>query len=227
MDTILVVEDDKQLAASLLQGLREAGYHVVGSRSAAAMREQLRRGPVALIVLDLGLPDADGLTVLEELRAAANPVPVIITTARGQLEQRLRGLATGADDYLVKPYAFAELVARIQVQLRRIRPAEGHRHRLADLEVNVVTRTVTRAGKVVDLTPREFDLVVYLLAARGQTVTREMLAREVWKLRSWTVSADNVIDVHMSRLREKFDKNQPVRLLHTVRGIGFALRETR
>jgi DNA-binding response OmpR family regulator len=222
--TILVVEDDTNLGRSLEQGLCENGFTPTRVTNARDAQARLLAGNVALVVLDLGLPDADGLELLARWRREGQHAPVIITTARGQLSQRLQGLETGADDYLVKPYAFAELLARIHVQLRHAQQ-QSARQRLADLEVDTVTRTVTRAGKALELTPREFDLLVYLLAAHSQTVTREMLARDVWKLLSWTVSLDNVMDVHISRLREKLDKNQPTRLLHTVRGVGFALRE--
>lgn len=176
------------------------------------------------MILDLGLADGDGLVWLKELRAGGNPIPVLITTARGGIEQRVRGLELGANDYLVKPYAFAELLARIHVQLRHPHP-QTPRQRLADLVLDARTRTATRGSRQIDLTPREFDLLAYLLDANGGVVTRDMLARDVWRLRSWTRSMDNVIDVHVSRLREKIDKNQSARLLHTLRGVGFVLKE--
>lgn len=149
---------------------------------------------------------------------------VIITTARGTLEERLRGLES-ADDYLVKPYAFPELLARIHLRLRHTRQQQASQYRLADLQLDVCTRTVTRGERVIALTPREFELLAYLLDANGRVVTREMLARDVWRLRTVTSSMENVIDVHICRLRDKIDKDHPVRLLHTVRGVGFVMKE--
>lgn len=221
---ILVVEDDSHLAASLRQGLQERGFEVACVKSLQDARATLGRGSFDLVVLDLGLADADGLTLLEELRAGDNPIPILITTARGGIEQRVRGLELGADDYLVKPYAFAELLARIHVQLRH-QHQPPPRQRLADLVIDARTRTATRGGRLIDLTPREFDLLAYLLDANGGVVTRDMLARDVWRLHSWTRSMNNVIDVHISRLRDKIDKSHPARLLHTLRGVGFVLKE--
>jgi DNA-binding response OmpR family regulator len=221
---ILVVEDDKHLAESLERGLREAGFTVTRAATIREARGSIEKSKLAVVVLDLNLPDEDGLKLLTELRGSGEKIPVIVTTARGRLEQRVAGLTAGADDYLVKPYAFAELIARIHVQLRHTRQQQT-RDQIADLKLDVLARTATRDNKPLELTPREWDLLVYLLAAEGRVVTREMLARDVWKVRSWTLSMDNVIDVHISRLREKIDRNHPVKLLHTVRGVGFALKE--
>lgn len=221
---ILIIEDDARLGMSLAKGLKEAGYVVRHAATLAAARGLLRQEEVRLVVLDLGLPDGDGLDLLAECRGAESPVPILVTTARGELEARIRGLDAGADDYLVKPVAFAELLARIRAQLRRLEKAAAPRCRIADLELNLRTRAATRGGRAIELTPREFDLLAYLMEHGGQVVSRDMLARDVWRVRSRITSLDNVIDVHISRLREKIDRDQAP-LLHTVRGVGFSLRE--
>ncbi len=223
MDRVLIVEDDRRLAASLIKGLRENGFDVAEAPSLAAARTQLDAQPVDLLILDLGLPDGEGLELLAEIQAARRHLPTIITTARSALERRLDAFETGADDYLVKPYAFAELLARIRIQLRHARQGQTTMFRVGDLEVDTVTRGVTRGGEPVALSPREFDLLAFLAASAGDVVTREMLARQVWHMRSWTPSLDNAIDVHISRLRDKVDRDPACRLLHTVRGAGFRL----
>jgi DNA-binding response OmpR family regulator len=225
MTTLLLVEDDPNLAKSLTQGFRENGFAVEAVRTLAAARERLARNGIDLVILDLGLPDGDGLELLSSRPTSPKVPPVLITTARGELGERLRGLKGGAEDYLVKPYAFAELLARVQVLMRRQQPRVGSTLRVGDLEIDVLSRRAVRDGKSLDLTPREFDLLVQLALARGGVVTRAMLAREVWRQRAWTSSMDNVIDVHLSRLREKLDKDHPTRLLVTVRGVGFILKE--
>lgn len=225
MSTLLVVEDDVGLAAGLRQGLTEQGFGVVLAPTLRAARAALAQGDIDLVLLDLGLPDGDGLDLLGELRGAAGAPLVLVTSARGELEERLRGLEGGAEDYLVKPYAFAELVARVRILVRRVQNAAPARVEVADLSLDMVARRACRGGQWLDLTPREFDLLVRLALARGEVVSRDTLAREVWRMRSWTASMDNVIDVHMSRLRDKVDRDPAVRLVHTVRGVGFVLRE--
>jgi len=225
MRRILLVEDDKSLASTVASGLRENGYDVVAARTLRAARASMDGGAFDLAILDLGLPDGEGLHLLTELRSSSPHLPAIITTARGALERRLTAFDAGADDYLVKPYAFAELLARIRIQFRHAEAQSVLHFKIADLEIDTITRTVTRAGEAVILSPKEFDLLAFLAAADAQVVTREMLARDVWHLRSWTPSLDNVIDVHVSRLRDKIDRNRTPRLLHTVRGAGFVLRE--
>lgn len=226
MTTLLLVEDDANLARSLAQGFRENGFTVEAVPTLATARRRLEQPGVDLVVLDLGLPDGDGLELLRELRTKPESPLALITTARGELDARLRGLEDGAEDYLVKPYAFAELLARVRVLLRRQTQRGGGPLRVGDLEIDPVARRAVRGGALLELTPREFDLLTQLALARGGIVTREMLAREVWRQRSWTFSMGNVIDVHLSRLREKVDKNQPTRLLHTVRGVGFVLKDS-
>jgi two-component system copper resistance phosphate regulon response regulator CusR len=221
---ILIIEDDARLGMSLAKGLKEAGFTVQLASTLAVGRALLRKEEVRLVVLDLGLPDGDGVDLVEECRRVDSPVPIVVTTARGELEARIRGLDAGADDYLVKPVAFAELLARIRAQLRRLNKAAAPCCRIGDLDLNLRTRTATRGGRAIELTPREFDLLAYLMEHGGQVVSREMLARDVWRVRARITSLDNVIDVHISRLREKIDHGTAP-LLHTVRGVGFSLRE--
>lgn len=221
---IVIIEDDQNLATSLKQGLEECGFRVAHAASMAAARALCETAWPRLVILDLGLPDGDGLDLLAQCRQRHPHTPVIITTARSMVDDRIRGLESGANDYLVKPYAFGELLARINVQLRRDPSAVGWQ--MADLTLDLRTRTAHRGGEPIDLTPREFDLLRYLMEHRGHTVTRDMLTRDVWQVRSRFTSMDNVIDVHISRLREKIDKGRQVRLLHTVRGVGFVMEES-
>jgi DNA-binding response OmpR family regulator len=171
------------------------------------------------------LPGRDGLHVLKTLRQQGFETPVLVLTARDTLADRVTGLDTGADDYLVKPFAFAEVVARMRALLRRGRTSGATRLSLADLEMDLVARKVTRAGKKVELTLREFELLEYLLRYEGQVVSRGTLARDVWQEANRSSSLDNVIDVHIARLRRKVDAESPVKLIQTVRGVGFMLRE--
>ena len=159
------------------------------------------------------------------MRERGIKTPVLVLTARDTLQDRVRGLDTGADDYLIKPFAFAELLARVRALVRRGRGAESPRLAAADLEMNLITRKVTRGGRAIDLTVREFELLEYLLRHQGQVVSRETLARDVWKETARTTPLDNVIDVHIARLRRKVDAEQSARLIHTVRGVGFMLHE--
>lgn len=225
MTTLLLVEDDARLARSLDQGFSENGFAVMIADTLKVAQKRLAEASVDLVLLDLGLPDGDGLELIRSLKFTNPMLPVIITTARGELDDRLRGLDSGADDYLVKPYAFAELLARVRALLRRMPSRHSEVWRVGDLEVDTLSRTVTRADQVLELTPREYDLLMRLVRAQGEVVTRDMLAREVWRQRAWTTSLDNAMDVHISRLREKLDKNHPTPLLHTVRGVGFLLKE--
>jgi DNA-binding response OmpR family regulator len=159
------------------------------------------------------------------LRKRGLKTPVVLLTARDALEDRVLGLETGADDYLVKPFAFAELLARIKALLRRAGDAEPLRKRVGDLELNVETREAARAGETITLTPREFELLAYLVRHKGQTVTRAMLAKDVWRELQRATPIDNVIDVHVAHLRRKIDDAHSTKLIHTVRGVGFVLRE--
>ena len=223
---ILVVEDDRRVAESLVRGLGEAGFAVATADRLAAADEQLARGAPALVVLDLNLPDGDGRTWLRQVRGAGHRMPVIILTARDTLPERVAGLEEGADDYQTKPFAFAELLARVRARLRNAaHQADDDVLRVGDLEIDRLRRQVRRAGRPVDLTAREFDVLALLAQWRGQPVSRDLLAREVWKVNRRLTPLDNVIDVHLSHLREKIDRDQPAKLIQTVRGVGFRLAE--
>ena len=186
---------------------------------------QLNAEVFDLVVLDWMLPGRDGIEILKALRSRGSKTPVLLLTARDAVEDRVLGLESGADDYLVKPFAFAELLARIRSLLRRASPAEGLKRTVADLTVDLEARRVARAGKPVELTPREFDLLAYLVRQPGQVVTREMLGRDVWGETNRITPLDNVIDVHIAHLRRKVDEGHAVKLVQTVRGVGFVLRE--
>ena len=223
---ILVVEDDPHVAESLVRGLREAGFSVATAQRLSEADEQLARGAPALVVLDLNLPDGDGRTWLRRVRQEGHRMPVIILTARDTLPERVAGLEEGADDYMTKPFAFAELLARIRARLRRaVAETESDVLRVGDLEIDRLHRQVRRAGRQVELTAREFDVLALLAQWRGQPVSRDLLAREVWKVNRRLTPLDNVIDVHLSHLREKIDGERETKLIRTVRGVGFLLSE--
>jgi len=220
----LIVEDDGKVAGALKAGLTAEGYEAVVSRTGEDGYFRASTEPFDVIVLDLGLPGRDGLEILSGLRSRGLTVPVLVLTARDTVEDRVSGLDHGADDYLVKPFAFAELLARLRSLLRRGKSEHALRLALADLELDPITRVVHRAGVAVDLTAREFDLLAYLLRHQGQVVSREMLARDVWKEPSRGTPLDNVIDVHVTRLRKKIDAEAPQKLIHTMRGVGFTMK---
>ncbi len=223
-ESILFVEDDARVADAVIKGLAESGYDVRHATSGRGARTQLDQRCPDLMILDLGLPDIDGLDLLAECRAGGMSIPVLILTARDQLDDKVRGLESGGDDYLVKPFAFAELLARIRSLLRRSSGVSAET-RVGDLRIDLVKRDVVRDGQEIVLTQREFDLLAYLVRNRNENVTRDMLARDVWKITSRATPIDNVIDVHMSHLREKVDKPFSVRLIKTIRGIGYRLEE--
>ena len=222
---ILVVEDEQKVANALREGLEGERYEVVVERTGEGAFFRVNTESFDVILLDLTLPGRDGLEILQALRQRGMKTPVLVVTARDSLNDRVAGLDAGADDYLIKPFAFAELVARIRALVRRGRVAETPRLSVGDLEMDLVTRKVTRAGQPVELTVREFELLEYLMRYHGQVVSRETLARDVWKETARTTPLDNVIDVHIARLRRKVDIDYPVKLIHTVRGVGFVLRE--
>ena len=222
---VLVVEDEQKVANALREGLEGERYDVVVERSGEGAFFRTNTEQFDVILLDLGLPGRDGLEILGALRDRGIKTPVLVLTARDTLQDRVKGLDTGADDYLIKPFAFAELLARLRALVRRGRSAETPRLAAGDLEMNLVSRKVVRGGKPVDLTVREFELLEYLLRHEGQVVSRETLARDVWKETARTTPLDNVIDVHIARLRRKVDADQSTKLIHTVRGVGFMLRE--
>jgi DNA-binding response OmpR family regulator len=222
---ILVVEDEQKVANALREGLQGERYEVVVERTGESAFFRLTTEQFDAVLLDLGLPGRDGIEILNAIRERGIKTPVLVLTARDSLQDRVRGLDTGADDYVIKPFAFAELVARIRALVRRGRAAESPRLTAADLDVNLITRKVARGGRAIDLTVREFELLEYLLRHQGQVVSRESLARDVWKETARTTPLDNVIDVHIARLRRKVDADQPTKLIHTVRGVGFMLHE--
>jgi DNA-binding response OmpR family regulator len=222
---ILVVEDEQKVADALREGLEDERYDVVVERTGEAAFFRVNTETFDVVLLDLTLPGRDGLEILRALRQRRMETPVLVLTARDTLEDRVTGLDAGADDYLVKPFAFAELLARIRALVRRGRVSDAPKLAVGDLEMDLVTRKVLRAGKPVDLTVREFELLEFLMRYQGQVVSRETLARDVWKETARTTPLDNVIDVHIARLRRKVDLDQTVKLIHTVRGVGFMLRE--
>jgi len=223
--SVLVVEDEQKVANALREGLEGEQYEVAVEHTGECLYYPVTTESFDVILLDLMLPGRDGLQILRTLRQRGDKTPVLVLTARDTLEDRVTGLDSGADDYLVKPFAFEEVLARLRALLRRGRVSEPLRLRVADLDLDIVTRKVVRGGRTVELTVREFELLEYLLRHQGQTVSRGMLARDVWKEPSRSTSLDNVIDVHIARLRRKVDLDQAVKLLHTVRGVGFMVRE--
>ncbi len=220
---MLVIEDDREAAAYLVKGLGESGYvvdHAADGRDGLFMATD---GSYDALIVDRMLPGMDGLAVVAALRAADVRTPVLILSALGAVDDRVKGLRAGGDDYLVKPFAFAELLARIEALLRRGGGGGQATTRLSvgDLEMDLLSRLVRRAGRDIDLLPREFRLLEYMMRHAGQVVTRTMLLENVWDYHFDPQT--NVIDVHMSRLRQKIDKGFERPLLHTVRGAGYRL----
>ena len=222
---VLVVEDERKLAEVVASALRAEHYDVVVASNGEDGFFRANAEVFDLLVLDVMLPGRSGLEILRALRGRRIETPVLILTARDGVADRVLGLDLGADDYLVKPFALPELLARIRALFRRGRPSEALRLKAADLELDLVTRRAVRGHRVLELTAREYELLEYLLRHQGHLVSREMLAREVWKEPRRATPLDNVIDVQMTRLRKKVDADAADRLIHTVRGVGFVLRE--
>ncbi len=218
---LLVVEDELKLLNNLCRGLGEEGFAVLSAGSAEAAARAVVNGEFDAIVLDLRLPGKDGLAFLRELRAAGNNTPVLILTARGSIGERVAGLETGADDYLTKPFAFAELVARIRAVARRRTSAPQPVLRVADLEYDAVRRRARRGGRELNLSPKETLLLELLMRNAGQTVTRAMIAEVVWG--SGYSDFSNLIEVFVNRLRQKINDGGPA-LIVTIRGAGYAIR---
>jgi two-component system, OmpR family, copper resistance phosphate regulon response regulator CusR len=221
---ILVVEDEPKMAKALRDGLDADGYSVRVAYTGEEGFYLINSQVFDLTILDIMLPGHDGLEILSTMRRRGIRTPVLLLTAKDTVEDRVRGLDMGADDYLVKPFAFPELLARIRVLLRRSKPIVEEPLKVGDLEMDRAKHLVTRAGQPVSLTTREFELLEYLLANRGRVVSREMLAHEVWKETARQTPLDNVIDAQMMRLRRKIDGHYEPKLLQTVRGVGFTLR---
>lgn len=222
---VLVVEDDAEQARFIAKGLREQGHTVDISRDGREALFLATTEPFEAIVLDRMLPHVDGLTILRTLRASGNAVPVVLLSALGEIDDRVAGLRAGGDDYLVKPFATAELLARLDALQRRTRPAsasgESTRLTLADLEVQLLKRAVFRQGKRIELKPKEYQLVEYLMRHAEQVVTRTMLLEALWDYHF--DPRTNVVDVHISNLRAKIDLPGMEPLIHTVRGAGYRL----
>jgi DNA-binding response OmpR family regulator len=222
---VLIVEDEPTIAGSMAEALGEAGCAVVRAERADAGLAELARLPFHLLVLDLNLPDRSGWDVLEHARRHHPQLLVLMVTARDALPDRLRGLRDGADDYLIKPFVLAELVARAQALLRRQRVMPQARLACADLVLDALARQAQRDGRRLDLTVREFDLLHLLLRHAGRTVSRDTIAHEVWQQPLRATPLDNVIDVHVAHLRRKLEADGEPRLVHTVRGLGLVLSE--
>jgi two-component system, OmpR family, copper resistance phosphate regulon response regulator CusR len=222
---ILVIEDDAKTANAVRSGLRGEGYEAALAKTGEDGFFLLAAEAFDLVVLDWMLPGRDGVEILKTLRSRGTKTPVLLLTARDAIEDRVFGLDAGADDYLVKPFAFAELLARIRALLRRSGDTENLRRQVGDLMLDFENRRVERGAQEIVLTPREFDLLAYLVRHQGQTVTRHMLAKEVWREPHRATPLDNVIDVHVAHLRRKIDERQRVKLIHTVRGVGFLISE--
>ena len=219
----LLIEDDPTLAEFVAQGLREAGFVVDAATDGEHGLRTALATPFDVAVIDLMLPGRDGLSIIETMRARDVRTPVLILSARHTVDDRVRGLQAGGDDYLVKPFAFAELLARVRALVRRATPAsEPTRLVVGDLTLDLLTRRVERASAVLDLRPREFALLEYLMRHPGQVLSKTMILSHVWGY-SFDPNT-NVVDVLVSRLRDKLDRPFPVRMLHTVRGVGYVLR---
>ncbi|SEH30804.1 response regulator transcription factor [Magnetospirillum fulvum] len=223
---ILVIEDDTEAAAYMAKGLREAGHVVDLAATGTDGLFMATSERWDAMIVDRMLPGLDGLAIIQAIRASGNVTPVLVLSALGKVDDRVKGLKAGGDDYLVKPYAFAELLARIEALSRRVSAAQPEtRLKVEDLEMDLLGRSVTRGGQPIDLQPREFRLLEYLLRHAGQVVTRTMLLENVWEYHFDPQT--NLIDVHISRLRQKVDKDFDPPLIHTVRGAGYTLRAAR
>jgi two-component system OmpR family response regulator len=221
---LLLIEDDLQAAEYLIKGLRESGYAVEHSADGRDGLAKATSQRYDVIIADRQLPFLDGLAIIGTLRERGDRTPVLILSALGTVDDRVQGLKVGGDDYLTKPFAFAELLARIEALNRRSsNAAELTRLKVGDLELDLLSRRVTRAGRAIELTAKEFQLLEYLMRRPGQVITRTMLLEGVWNLHFDPQT--NIIDVHMSRLRNAIDRGFPKSLIHTVRGAGYVLRD--
>jgi two-component system OmpR family response regulator len=217
---ILVIEDDKEAASYLVKGLSDSGHRVDLAEHGRIGLDVARRENFDALIVDRMLPGIDGLSIIAALRAAKNQTPVLVLSALADVEERVKGLRAGCDDYLGKPFAFSELLARLEALTRR--SSAETRLQVGDLEIDLLGRTVTRSGQTIELLPREFRLLEYLMRHAGDIVTRTMLLEKVWD--HHFDPQTNVIDVHVSRLRQKIDKGFDSPMLHTIRGAGYTLQ---
>lgn len=223
---ILIVEDDPKLAQSLASSLSGRGYETTWAKTGEDAFFLIHSTRPDLVLLDLTLPQRGGLEILKQIRAERLDVRVIILTSHNSVEDRVAGLSAGADDYLGKPFSFPELLARVAAQLRRTKaPAAVETLRLADMVVDLQSRIVSRSGTQLELTTREYDLLLYFFEHRNNPVSREMLVKDVWHEASRSTPIDNIVNVQMTRLRRKIDDPFTIKLLHTIHGVGFVLRE--
>lgn len=218
---VLLVEDDDTVSSFIRRGLIQEGFSVDVARDGREAFRQALDEPYDVIVLDILIPHMDGLEVLRQIRKESCRVPVLVVSAKDGVEDRIRGLNAGADDYLVKPFNFAELTARMRALLRRHSDLSQDAVQLGDLEIDLATRKVTRSGRRICLTPKEFSLLEYLVRNRGNVLTRTMIAEHVWDQHFDSFS--NVIDVYIRYLRAKVDDESPTKLIHTIRGVGYVL----
>jgi DNA-binding response OmpR family regulator len=218
---VLLIEDDRKAARLLSRGLQEEGFVVDVAATGEDGEEKAALDEYDIVILDWLLPGRDGLTVCRALRASSNSTPILMLTARDSVADRVTGLGHGADDYLTKPFAFDELLARVRALLRRARTAQPIVLKVADLTLDPVTRRVTRGSLAVALTPKEYAILEVLMRNAGQVVSRTRLAERVWDEASEVL--DNLVDVHVSHLRRKLDREASIQLLHTIRGVGYRL----
>jgi DNA-binding response OmpR family regulator len=219
---ILVIEDDRKVARFIERGLEQEGYAVDVLHDGVDAGEQTRLADYDAVVLDLMLPGRSGAQVLRDIRARKPSLPVLILSAKDSIEERVAGLDAGADDYMAKPFALAELSARLRALLRRGLPHET-KLRVADLEMDTIRRTVTRAGRSIDLTPKEYALLEFLLRHSDRPVTRSLIVEHVWDIHFDSVS--NVVEVHVNALRNKIDRGFTLPLIQTIRGVGYILTD--
>lgn len=222
---VLIIEDELKIAEALAKGFQGEGYVAKTVLSGEEALFLLSREVFDVVILDVMLPGRNGFEILKLIREANDKIPVIMLTARDSVDDRVSGLDGGADDYLTKPFAFTELLARVRVRLKKSKSESPLRLSYANLEMDLIARNVTRGGHRIELTQKEFEVLEYLLRHRNETVSREMLARDVWKEIARVTPLDNVIDVHIARLRKKIDQEPHSSLIHTVRGVGFVLKE--